>query len=139
MIVDTLPLGFFDHYVASLQMVTFVLETLSGSYGWNASSVLLISTLFINCDLLLYSLKYVSTVCLTRSHTNINIFLFGLNYYTPRNGVVNLNFWYCRIFAGYNKSIRVFDIHRPGRDFVQYSTLQGNKEGQAGIIHGLLT
>lgn len=33
MIVDTLPLGFFDHYVASLQMVTFVLETLSGSYG----------------------------------------------------------------------------------------------------------
>ncbi|XP_044462010.1 telomerase Cajal body protein 1 [Mangifera indica] len=42
-----------------------------------------------------------------------------------------------KIFAGYNKSIRVFDIHRPGRDFVQYSTLQGNKEGQAGIISGI--
>ncbi|XP_031276764.1 telomerase Cajal body protein 1 [Pistacia vera] len=42
-----------------------------------------------------------------------------------------------KIFAGYNKSIRVFNIHRPGRDFVQYSTLQGNKEGQAGIISGI--
>eukprot|EP00258_Populus_trichocarpa_P039007 XP_024455026.1 telomerase Cajal body protein 1 isoform X1 [Populus trichocarpa] len=39
-----------------------------------------------------------------------------------------------RIFAGYNKSIRIFDIHRPGRDFAQYSTTQGNKEGQPGII-----
>lgn len=39
-----------------------------------------------------------------------------------------------KIFAGYNKSIRVFDIHRPGRDFAQYSTIQGNKEGQTGII-----
>jgi hypothetical protein len=37
-----------------------------------------------------------------------------------------------RIFAGYNKSIRIFDIHRPGRDFAQYSTTQGNKEGQPG-------
>ncbi|KAJ4703374.1 telomerase Cajal body protein 1-like [Melia azedarach] len=42
-----------------------------------------------------------------------------------------------KIFAGYNKSIRVFDIHRPGRDFEQYSTLQGNKEGQAGIISAI--
>ncbi|KAH8511963.1 hypothetical protein H0E87_009234 [Populus deltoides] len=39
-----------------------------------------------------------------------------------------------KIFAGYNKSIRIFDIHRPGRDFAQYSTTQGNKEGQPGII-----
>lgn len=38
----------------------------------------------------------------------------------------------CRIFAGYNKTIRIFDIHRPGRDFEQHSTLQGNKEGQSG-------
>jgi len=37
-----------------------------------------------------------------------------------------------RIFAGYNKSIRIFDIHRPGRDFALYSTTQGNKEGQPG-------
>ncbi|CAN6920662.1 unnamed protein product [Brassica oleracea] len=37
-----------------------------------------------------------------------------------------------KIFAGYNSSIRVFDLHRPGRDFGQYSTLQKNKEGQAG-------
>ncbi|XP_043817276.1 telomerase Cajal body protein 1-like isoform X5 [Manihot esculenta] len=29
---------------------------------------------------------------------------------------------------------KIFDIHRPGREFEQYSTLQGNKEGQAGII-----
>ncbi|CAI9284853.1 unnamed protein product [Lactuca saligna] len=34
-----------------------------------------------------------------------------------------------RIFVGYNKSIRIFDIHRPGRDFQQHSTIQGNKEG----------
>uniref|UniRef100_A0A2P2KTV0 Uncharacterized protein n=1 Tax=Rhizophora mucronata TaxID=61149 RepID=A0A2P2KTV0_RHIMU len=39
-----------------------------------------------------------------------------------------------KIFAGYNKLIRVFDIHRPGRDYEQHSTLQGNKEGQTGII-----
>ncbi|TMX00606.1 hypothetical protein EJD97_000468 [Solanum chilense] len=42
-----------------------------------------------------------------------------------------------KIFAGYNKSIRIFDIHRPGRDFTQHSTLQGNKEGQSGIISSM--
>ncbi|VVB12195.1 unnamed protein product [Arabis nemorensis] len=42
-----------------------------------------------------------------------------------------------KIFAGYNSSIRVFDLHRPGRDFGQYSTLQRNKEGQAGILSTL--
>lgn len=39
-----------------------------------------------------------------------------------------------KIFAGYNKTLRVFDVHRPGRDFTQRSTLQGSKEGQSGII-----
>ncbi|XP_065876960.1 uncharacterized protein [Euphorbia lathyris] len=42
-----------------------------------------------------------------------------------------------KIFAGYNKSIRVFDIHRPGRDFAQHATAQGNKEGQTGIISSI--
>ncbi|KAJ4912817.1 Transducin/WD40 repeat-like superfamily protein [Raphanus sativus] len=42
-----------------------------------------------------------------------------------------------KIYAGYNSSIRVFDLHRPGRDFGQYSTLQKNKEGQAGILSSL--
>ncbi|XP_056171827.1 uncharacterized protein LOC115693487 isoform X6 [Syzygium oleosum] len=42
-----------------------------------------------------------------------------------------------KIFAGYNKSIRVFDVHRPGRDFEMHSTLQGNKEGQTGIISAI--
>ncbi|WCJ26935.1 Telomerase Cajal body protein 1 [Euphorbia peplus] len=42
-----------------------------------------------------------------------------------------------KIFAGYNKSIRIFDIHRPGRDFAQHSTVQGNKEGQTGIISSI--
>ncbi|KAL0834509.1 telomerase Cajal body protein 1-like [Brassica napus] len=42
-----------------------------------------------------------------------------------------------KIFAGYNNSIRVFDLHRPGRDFGQYSTLQKKKEGQAGILSTL--
>ena len=39
-----------------------------------------------------------------------------------------------RIFAGYNKCIRVFDLHRPGRDFKLYSTVKDNKEGQTGNI-----
>ncbi|GMH05390.1 hypothetical protein Nepgr_007230 [Nepenthes gracilis] len=39
-----------------------------------------------------------------------------------------------KIFAGYNKYLRVFDLHRPGRDFTQHSTLKKNKEGQSGII-----
>ncbi|XP_012849396.1 PREDICTED: telomerase Cajal body protein 1-like isoform X2 [Erythranthe guttata] len=42
-----------------------------------------------------------------------------------------------KIFAGYNKTIRVFDVHRPGRDFEQYSTLSGKKEGQSGIISSI--
>ncbi|KAJ9565979.1 hypothetical protein OSB04_001945 [Centaurea solstitialis] len=42
-----------------------------------------------------------------------------------------------KIFAGYNKAIRIFDIHRPGRDFEQHSTVQGNKEGQSGIISSI--
>ncbi|XP_043817278.1 telomerase Cajal body protein 1-like isoform X7 [Manihot esculenta] len=31
---------------------------------------------------------------------------------------------------------KIFDIHRPGREFEQYSTLQGNKEGQADMARG---
>ncbi|XP_057544146.1 uncharacterized protein LOC130823530 [Amaranthus tricolor] len=42
-----------------------------------------------------------------------------------------------KIFAGYNKTLRVFDIHRPGREFTQHSTLQGSKEGQSGIISAI--
>ncbi|XP_077254008.1 transducin/WD40 repeat-like superfamily protein [Tasmannia lanceolata] len=42
-----------------------------------------------------------------------------------------------KIFAGYNKSIRVFDIHRPGRDFEHYSATQGNKDGQSGILSSI--
>ncbi|KAL6012069.1 hypothetical protein ACLOJK_002544 [Asimina triloba] len=42
-----------------------------------------------------------------------------------------------KLYAGYNKSLRIFDIHRPGRDFKQYSTLLGNKDGQSGIISAI--
>ncbi|KAK9936260.1 hypothetical protein M0R45_013109 [Rubus argutus] len=42
-----------------------------------------------------------------------------------------------KIFAGYNKLVRIFDLHRPGRDFEQHSTLQGNKEGQTGIMSAM--
>ncbi|KAL5730612.1 hypothetical protein ACHQM5_003413 [Ranunculus cassubicifolius] len=42
-----------------------------------------------------------------------------------------------KLFAGYNKTLRIFDIHRPGRDFEQHSTLKGNKEGQTGIISAI--
>ncbi|XP_057780264.1 uncharacterized protein LOC131003003 isoform X2 [Salvia miltiorrhiza] len=41
------------------------------------------------------------------------------------------------IFAGYNKAIRIFEVHRPGRDFEQHSTVLGNKEGQSGIISSI--
>ncbi|EPS71564.1 hypothetical protein M569_03195, partial [Genlisea aurea] len=37
-----------------------------------------------------------------------------------------------KIFAGYNKTIRIFDVHRPGRDFEQHSTVLGDKEGLSG-------
>lgn len=42
-----------------------------------------------------------------------------------------------KIFAGYNKTLRAFDVHRPGRDFAQHSTLQKSKEGQSGIISAI--
>ncbi|GAB2231461.1 hypothetical protein Droror1_Dr00010468 [Drosera rotundifolia] len=42
-----------------------------------------------------------------------------------------------KIVAGYNKTLRVFDLHRPGRDFVQHSKLKGSKEGQSGILSAL--
>ncbi|RLN15921.1 hypothetical protein C2845_PM02G04680 [Panicum miliaceum] len=41
-----------------------------------------------------------------------------------------------KLFAGYNKAIRVFDVHRPGRDFEQYSLLKGG-EGPTGIISSI--
>ncbi|RAL39445.1 hypothetical protein DM860_002978 [Cuscuta australis] len=42
-----------------------------------------------------------------------------------------------KIFAGYNKSLKVFDIHRPGRDYGHHSTIDGKKEGQSGIISSI--
>ncbi|GLJ48722.1 hypothetical protein SUGI_1027490 [Cryptomeria japonica] len=39
-----------------------------------------------------------------------------------------------KLFCGYNKVLRVFDIHRPGREFEQYSTLTSTKDGQTGIL-----
>ncbi|XP_027346962.1 telomerase Cajal body protein 1 isoform X1 [Abrus precatorius] len=42
-----------------------------------------------------------------------------------------------KIFAGYNKCIRMFDLHRPGRDFELYSTVKDKKEGQTGIISAM--
>ncbi|KAJ7258346.1 hypothetical protein O6H91_Y411200 [Diphasiastrum complanatum] len=39
-----------------------------------------------------------------------------------------------KLFCGYNKSLRVFDTSRPGREFSQYSTVTSMKDGQAGII-----
>jgi len=39
-----------------------------------------------------------------------------------------------KLFCGYNKTLRVFDTARPGREFSQYSTLTNTKDGQTGII-----
>ncbi len=38
----------------------------------------------------------------------------------------------CRLYCGYNKTLRVFDIARPGKEFSQYSTLTKTKDGQTG-------
>ncbi|CAN1180975.1 Telomerase Cajal body protein 1 [Linum perenne] len=32
---------------------------------------------------------------------------------------------------------KVFNVHRPSRDFVQHSILKGNKEGQIGVISSI--
>jgi hypothetical protein len=45
--------------------------------------------------------------------------------------LLNADMVFCRLFAGYNKSIRVFDVHRPGRDFEEYSLAKGG-EGPTG-------
>ncbi|KAL3627647.1 hypothetical protein CASFOL_029010 [Castilleja foliolosa] len=42
-----------------------------------------------------------------------------------------------KIYAGYNKTIRIFDVHRPGRDFGQHSTLVEKRQGQSGIISSI--
>lgn len=39
-----------------------------------------------------------------------------------------------KLFCGYNKTIRVFDTSRPGREFKQHSTVTSSKDGQTGII-----
>ncbi|KAH8968590.1 hypothetical protein BDL97_03G134500 [Sphagnum fallax] len=39
-----------------------------------------------------------------------------------------------KLYCGYNKTLRVFDIARPGKEFSQYSTLTKTKDGQTGII-----
>lgn len=41
-----------------------------------------------------------------------------------------------KIFAGYNKVVRVFDVHRPGRDFEQYPFLKGS-DGPSGIVSSI--
>ncbi|KAG0466477.1 hypothetical protein HPP92_018057 [Vanilla planifolia] len=41
-----------------------------------------------------------------------------------------------KVFAGYNKYIRVFDIHRPGRDFDQFS-LAKRDAGPSGIVSSI--
>ncbi|KQK13319.1 hypothetical protein BRADI_1g09320v3 [Brachypodium distachyon] len=49
---------------------------------------------------------------------------------------VSFNSTGSKLFAGYNKAIRVFDVHRPGRDFEQYSLLKGG-EGPTGIVSSI--
>ncbi|CAM6069273.1 unnamed protein product [Sphagnum tenellum] len=39
-----------------------------------------------------------------------------------------------KLYCGYNKTLGVFDIARPGKEFSQYSTLTKTKDGQTGII-----
>lgn len=41
-----------------------------------------------------------------------------------------------KIYAGYNKFLRIFDVHRPGRDFVQHSLVKGN-DGPTGLVSSI--
>lgn len=41
-----------------------------------------------------------------------------------------------KLFAGYNKFLRVFDVHRPGRDFKQYSLAKGS-DCPSGIVSSI--
>lgn len=41
---------------------------------------------------------------------------------------------FCRLFCGYNKTIRVFDTSRPGREFRQHSTVTSSTDGQTGML-----
>ncbi|KAL7213183.1 hypothetical protein ACSBR2_015816 [Camellia fascicularis] len=64
--------------------------------------------------------------------------------YRAYNDVDEITAAYCigfnpagtKIFAGYNKSLRIFYIHRPGRDSVHHSTVKGNN--QQPVILGCL-
>lgn len=38
-----------------------------------------------------------------------------------------------RLWAGYNKCIRVFDLSRPGRDYQTITTFQKGQDGQPGM------
>lgn len=38
-----------------------------------------------------------------------------------------------RLFAGYNKVLRVFDVHRPGRDYAEYALSRGEDGASAGV------
>ncbi|XP_020597864.1 telomerase Cajal body protein 1 isoform X2 [Phalaenopsis equestris] len=49
---------------------------------------------------------------------------------------VSFNTSGAKIFAGYDKHIRVFDVHRPGRDFEQYSLAKGDA-GPLGIVSSI--
>jgi hypothetical protein len=38
-----------------------------------------------------------------------------------------------RLFVGYNKVLRVFDAHCPGRDYAEYSLNRGEDGVKAGV------
>lgn len=40
-----------------------------------------------------------------------------------------------RVWAGYNKAIRLFDLSRPGRDCQTITTFQKGQDGQPGLAH----
>lgn len=49
---------------------------------------------------------------------------------------VSFNTSGAKLFAGYDKHIRVFDVHRPGRDFEQHSLAKG-EAGSLGIVSSI--
>ncbi|KAJ3676678.1 hypothetical protein LUZ60_004090 [Juncus effusus] len=49
---------------------------------------------------------------------------------------ISFNSFGNKLFAGYNKMMRVFDVHCPGRDFEQYS-LNKRDEGPSGLVSSI--
>ncbi|XP_078170957.1 transducin/WD40 repeat-like superfamily protein [Carex rostrata] len=50
---------------------------------------------------------------------------------------VSFNSSATKLFAGYNKKMRVFDVHRPGREYAEYSLSKDEDGASAGLVSSI--